>query len=74
VYAANYRRLLGDLHWPYATPFKEAVSYFPAPLLCLRTCKAGLVVGIPSDVEERVKATDADWLVSGKYGVVQFKP
>jgi hypothetical protein len=35
---ANYRRLIGDAHWPYSTPFGAAVGFFaPCPLLALRT-------------------------------------
>ena len=34
---ANYRRLLGDAHWDPATPFAQAVAYFLAPLVALRT-------------------------------------
>jgi hypothetical protein len=37
---ANYRRLLGDAHWPPTTPFARATRYFPAPLVALRTLKA----------------------------------
>jgi len=69
---ANYRRLMGDRHWPHATPFAAATSYFPAPLLALRTCKAGVAVGVAPAAEARAAAADADWLVSGKYGLVQL--
>ena len=34
---ANYRRLLGDRHWDFTTPFAQAVGSVPAPLLALRT-------------------------------------
>jgi uncharacterized protein with ATP-grasp and redox domains len=30
---ANYRRALGDAHWPLTTPLADVVSYFPAPLV-----------------------------------------
>src|SRR5215467_14514342 len=40
---ANYRRALGDAHWPWTTPFVDIVSYFPTPLAFLRTCKAEVI-------------------------------
>jgi len=79
---ANYRRLVGDLHWGHDTPFQAVVGgYAPCPLLALRTCKAGVVVGVSKEAEGRAVAAEAgaggvggkdDWLVSGKYGVVQL--
>ena len=69
---ANYRRLLGDRHWPHDTPFGVVAAAVPCPLLALRTCKAGLVVGVPPDVEARAAARHGDWLTSGGYGVAQF--
>ena len=71
---ANYRRLLGDRHWPHATPFQAVVgAYTPCPLLALRTCKAGLVVGVGEGEEERAKAArPEDWLTCGVFGVAQF--
>jgi hypothetical protein len=69
----NYRRLLGDAHWPPTTPFEQATAYFPAPLLALRTLKAELVVGLRVDEAERRQAQDPDWLVNGRYGLVQAR-
>jgi hypothetical protein len=68
---ANYRRLLGDAHWPPATPFAQTVSYYPAPLVALRTFKSELVVGLGAGEAERLAAEDRDWLVNGKRGVIQ---
>src|SRR5690606_28936363 len=34
---ANYRRALGDAHWPYTTAVADIVSYLPVPILFLRT-------------------------------------
>jgi hypothetical protein len=71
---ANYRRLLGDLHWPYATGFGGLVGgYAPCPVLALRTCKCGLAVGIAPGAQARAEASSReDWLTSGKYGLVQL--
>ncbi len=68
---ANYRRLLGDAHWPYTTPFAEIVDYMPAPLLALRTLKSELATGLTPEKIEQLNATDDEWLVSGRYGGIQ---
>jgi uncharacterized protein with ATP-grasp and redox domains len=70
---ANYRRLLGDAHWPPTTRFTQAVSYYPAPLVALRTLKSELVVGLEAGEAERLAAADRDWLVNGKRGVIQAR-
>lgn len=69
---ANYRRLLGDREWAYTTPFAGIVSYMPAPLLALRTLKAELACGLTEEQIARLNEEDADWLVNGRYGVIQF--
>lgn len=68
---ANYRRLVGDCHWPPTTSFAFATRYFPAPLAALRTFKAELVVGLGPGEAERLAAEDPDWLVNGRRGVIQ---
>lgn len=69
---ANYRRLLGDRHWPHTTPFADIVCYLPAPVVALRTLKsevaAGLSPGQPQELTER----DPEWLFNGRWGVIQF--
>lgn len=67
----NYRRVLGDAHWEPTTPFTSATSYFPAPLVCLRTLKAELIVGLKAGEAERLDALDKAWRVDGKRGLVQ---
>ncbi len=69
---ANYRRLLGDCHWLPSTPFDAVVSYFPAPLVALRTLKAELIVGLRPGEAERYQIQDPEWLTNGQRGVVQF--
>lgn len=72
--SANYRRLLGDRHWPFDTPFRCATDYFPAPLLALRTLKAELAVGIAPEAQARAAATHpgTSWLTAGVFGVAQL--
>jgi len=69
---ANYRRLLGDLDWPRTTPFAEILSYFPAPIVALRTVKAEIACGMQPGQSEDVAAQDPDWMINGRWGVVQF--
>lgn len=69
---ANYRRLLGDRHWNYVTPFADIVSYFPAPLLALRTLKSNVAAGLDEAVVAALQARDPGWVVSGRWGVMQF--
>lgn len=70
---ANYRRLVGDRHWAFETPFAQVVSYFPAPLLALRVCKSEVMVGLAAGQVARVAAQDARWLTDGKWGAIQFR-
>lgn len=69
---ANYRRLLGDAHWSFTTPFAETVSYFPTSLVVLRTMKSELIVGLRPDDAVRLNAEDPTWLVNGRRGIIQF--
>lgn len=68
----NYRKLVGDLDWPHETPFSVALQGFvPAPLCALRTAKANVIVGLLPGQAEKAKAEDENWMVSGKYAVIQ---
>ena len=47
---ANYRRLLGDAHWAHETAARAVLGagWPPAArVLCLRTCKSEVLVGVP---------------------------
>ncbi|XP_020905632.1 protein-glutamate O-methyltransferase [Exaiptasia diaphana] len=68
----NYRKLVGDLNWPYTTPFSVALCGFsPAPLCALRTVKAEVVVGLEEGRAEQAQSADTDWMISGDYAVIQ---
>lgn len=68
---ANYRRALGDAPWPQTTPIRDIVSYLPAPILFLRTCKSEVLAGIKQSRLEAVELEE-DWLVNGRWGVIQL--
>jgi hypothetical protein len=69
---ANYRRLLGDRHWPHTTRLEDAARTFPAPFLTLRTLKAEIMVGLQPGQAEALAAEDPDWLINGKRGIIQY--
>jgi len=69
---ANYRRLLGDRHWAFTTPFARIVSYFPAPLLTLRTLKSEVAVGLPPARVAELNGEHPGWTTSGRWGMIQF--
>jgi hypothetical protein len=69
---ANYRRWLGDRHWPHTTPIEDILVYRPAPLLALRVIKANLIAGLQPGQSEAMDQKDPDWLHDGNWGVIQF--
>lgn len=70
---ANYRRLVGDRHWPHTTSFDQATAYFLAPLVALRTLKCELALGLRPGQSEQLSAVDPQWLINGTRGVVQAR-
>jgi hypothetical protein len=54
-------------------PFADAVSYFPAPLVALRTLKGEIITGLAPGQTERLAAEDPAWLVNGRRGVIQAR-
>ncbi|MCX7790555.1 MAG: damage-control phosphatase ARMT1 family protein, partial [Chloroflexaceae bacterium] len=69
---ANYRRWLGDRHWPADTPLEAVLGYVPAPLLLLRTCKSEVAIGLDQARVAAATARDPQWMTSGRWGLVQF--
>jgi hypothetical protein len=66
---AHYRRALGDALWPADTPTRAATSYFPAPLLLLRTLKSDPIVGLAAGQAAALDAADPRWRVNGQRGI-----
>jgi hypothetical protein len=69
---ANYRRLLGDRHWPYTTPLADILCYLPAPLAALRVFKSEVAAGLKPGQPESLDRADPGWKTNGKWGVLQF--
>lgn len=69
---ANYRRLLGDRHWPFTSSFLDIVSYFPRPFVVLRTLKSEVVAGLQPDQVETLNREDPRWLTNSQWGVIQL--
>lgn len=68
---ANYRRVVGDALWEEGVSFAEAVRYFPAPLVALRSLKSDALVGLDPGRGRALDAQGAGWRTSGRYGVIQ---
>jgi hypothetical protein len=72
---AQYRRLLGDRHWPFTTPVDVILSYFPSPLVILRASKSEIMAGIEPGLADRLYQVDPEWLYNGRWGLIQlFQP
>ncbi|MFC4035849.1 damage-control phosphatase ARMT1 family protein [Streptomyces polygonati] len=71
----NYRRLVGDQHWPGTTSFAELTSYFPGdgPLIALRTLKSEVAVGLDAAALDALDASGEPWRTNGTHAVIQAR-
>lgn len=69
----NYRRLVGDQHWPPTTPFNTLAAYFPGPVTALRTLKSELAVGLDAATVMSLDASTPGWRTSGTHALIQAK-
>ena len=69
----NYRRLVGDLHWPPTESFQRLTAYLPGPVAALRTLKSDVVVGLAEPRVAELDAADPGWRTSGRYALVQLR-
>lgn len=70
----NYRRLIGDCHWPATTPFACLTRYFPGPVAALRTLKSEVIAGLSEPVLSSLNSTSARWRTDGAHAVIQARP
>ena len=69
----NYRKLVGDLNWQTTVPFSEALKGFrPGRVLAVRTAKADVMVGLEAGQAETAAEEDKEWMVTGRWGVLQY--
>ncbi|MBI4388473.1 MAG: alpha/beta fold hydrolase, partial [Candidatus Omnitrophica bacterium] len=67
----NYRRLIGERHWPIEDTFQSRVAYFSAPLVALRMIKFDLAVGLPPNVVAALNQKNPRWWHEGTHGLIQ---
>lgn len=68
----NYRRLVGDCHWPATAPFAARTEHFPSRVIALRTLKSDVAVGIDASVLTSLESTEPGWRTNGSHAVVQL--
>lgn len=64
----NYRRLVGDYHWPTSTPFASTLPSLGSAIVALRTLKSDVLVGVD---DAAIRDLEGDWRTNGRYGSVQ---
>ncbi|WP_033219455.1 damage-control phosphatase ARMT1 family protein [Kitasatospora phosalacinea] len=69
----NYRRLVGDRHWPPTTPFDALTARFPTPVAALRTLKSDVAAGLAPDTVARLDATGTPWRTDGRHALIQVR-
>ncbi|NJN26160.1 MAG: protein-glutamate O-methyltransferase family protein [Cyclobacteriaceae bacterium] len=68
---ANYRRLFGDRKLPVDIDPALLTGYLPATGVAIRTLKSEIVSGLPAALKATLDASDKEWMVNGKYGLLQ---
>ena len=69
----NYRKLVADRNWLYATPFTESLGgFYPTAICALRTLKADLVAGVNEEQVMVAKEKTTEWMINGQNAVVQL--
>ncbi|MEU6888132.1 damage-control phosphatase ARMT1 family protein [Streptomyces viridosporus] len=70
----NYRRLVGDRHWPPTTPFADVTAHFPGPVAALRTLKSDVITGLTPETEAALVAAEGQrWRTGGTHALIQVR-
>lgn len=82
---ANYRRVLDDRQWDFATPSSEIFSYWralglssghvsapvPVRVCTLRALKSEVACGVDEARRRVVEERDPRWMVGGDWALIQ---
>lgn len=69
----NYRKLLGDYIWDTTEEFITCLRGFrPTNICAMRNVKCEVICGLPEGTTDYLLKTDPMWMISGKYGVIQY--
>lgn len=69
----NYRKLMADINWEYTKTLDTVLStlgFRPTNLVTLRTLKADVCIGLAPGRAEELRQKDENWMITGKYGVI----
>eukprot|EP00920_Eleutheroschizon_duboscqi_P042815 GHVT01102031.1.p1 GENE.GHVT01102031.1~~GHVT01102031.1.p1 ORF type:complete len:513 (+),score=107.65 GHVT01102031.1:272-1810(+) len=62
----NYRRLIGNRWWKNDDDFQLITSYFPTPVVALRTLKADVGCGMSATATANAARDDPKWMTNGR--------
>lgn len=69
----NYRKLLGDYIWDSTEEFITCLRGFrPTNMCAMRNVKCEVICGLPEGLTDFLFRVDSTWMISGKYGVIQY--
>lgn len=69
---ANYRRIFGDRQIPYDQKLESITDYLPAKSIAIRILKSEIMLGLEKEAISKLYQADNDWLVNGRYGMIQL--
>jgi hypothetical protein len=69
---ANYRRIFGDRVIPHHIPPQQLSLNLPSKSVSVRILKSEIITGLAQEKSSRLTTEMGnDWLVSGRYGIIQ---
>ncbi|KAJ3321617.1 hypothetical protein HDV06_004032 [Boothiomyces sp. JEL0866] len=69
----NYRKMVSDADHETDIPFKNVIGSMKNTRFCMvRTCKANTCCGLLPGQKDELDSTDPNWMVNGKFGIVQL--
>ena len=69
---ANYRRVFGDRKLPHELTSADFTNYLPSRSIAIRILKSELLVGMDHNHLVNMRQKDRNWLINGKYGIIQL--